>query len=149
MNYRKSLKALVFGLIALMLIISATSCAPKPVAEEPAGEMPAAEEPAGEETMMEETSITLLIPEDPVAFNGIVTDTGYEQMVGELIMLSVAEIDPNGNVFPEIAVEIPTLENGGVEFDEENWTMNVTWKIRDDIYWSDGEQLTADDIIFT
>ena len=35
MNYRKSLKVLVFGLIALMLVIGATNCAPKP-AEEPA-----------------------------------------------------------------------------------------------------------------
>jgi len=154
MNYRKSLKGLVFGLIVLMLILGATNCAPKPaeegvVPEEPAGEEPAAEEPAAEEPMMEETSITLLIPEDPVALNGIVTDTGYEQMVGELVLLSVAEIDPNGNVFPEIAVDIPTLDNGGVEFDEDEWTMNVTWKIRDDIFWSDGEQLTVDDIIFT
>ena len=154
MNYRKSLKGLVFGLIALMLVISAASCAPKPAAEEPAGEMPAAEEPvaeepAAEEPMAEKTSITILIPDNPVAFNGLNTDTGYEQALGELIMLSVAEVDPNGNVFPELAVEIPTIENGGVIFDEDTWSMTVTWKIRDDVYWSDGEQLTVDDIIFT
>ena len=95
------------------------------------------------------SSITILIPEDPAGFNGLVTDTGYEQLLGELLMLSVAEIDPEGNVFPELAVEIPTLENGGVEFNEDEWTMNVTWKIRDDIYWQDGEQVTVDDIIFT
>lgn len=95
------------------------------------------------------SSITILIPEDPAGFNGLVTDTGYEQLLGELLMLSVAEIDPEGNIFPELAVEIPTLENGGVEFNEDEWTMNVTWKIRDDVYWADGEQLTVDDIIFT
>jgi len=95
------------------------------------------------------SSITILIPEDPAGFNGLVTDTGYEQLLGELLMLSVAEIDPEGNVFPELAVDIPTLENGGVEFDEDEWTMNVTWKIRDDVYWQDGEQVTVDDIIFT
>ncbi len=157
MNYRKSIKSLVFGLVVLMLVASAVSCAPapaepageEPAAEEPATEEPAVEEPAVEEPMADETSVTMLIPEDPVALNGIVTDTGYEQVVGELTLLSVSEIDPNGNVFPEIATDIPTLENGGVEFDEENWTMNVIWKIRDDIYWSDGEQLTVDDIIFT
>ena len=33
MNYRKSLKVLVFGLIALMLVIGATNCAPKPAEE--------------------------------------------------------------------------------------------------------------------
>jgi peptide/nickel transport system substrate-binding protein len=126
--------------------------AEEPVAEEPAEE-PAAEEPAAEEPVeepaVEETSITILIPDNPVAFNGLNTDTGYEQALGELIMLSVADVDPNGNIYPELAVEIPTIENGGVIFDEEAWSMDVTWKIRDDVYWSDGEQLTVDDIIFT
>ena len=50
---------------------------------------------------------------------------------------------------PELAAEIPTIENGGVEFDEETWSMKVTWKLRDDVYWADGEQVTADDVIFT
>lgn len=152
MNYRKSRRGLVFGLVTLMFVASVVGCAPPPAT--PAGEEPVSGEPTAEESVAEqpvaaETSITMLIPEDPVALNGIVTDTGYEQLIGELVLLSVSEVDPNGNVYPEIATEIPTLENGGVEFDEENWTMNVTWKIRDDIYWSDGEQLTADDIIFT
>ena len=65
------------------------------------------------------SSITILIPEDPAGFNGLVTDTGYEQLLGELLMLSVAEIDPEGNIYPELAVDIPTLENGGVEFNED------------------------------
>jgi peptide/nickel transport system substrate-binding protein len=121
----------------------------EPVVEEPAEEEMATEEPAEEEVVAEETSITILIPDNPVAFNGLNTDTGYEQALGELIMLSVADVDAEGNVFPELAVEIPTIENGGVEFDEETWSMKVTWKIRDDVYWSDGEQLTVDDIIFT
>jgi len=120
----------------------------EPAVEESEAEEPAAEEPA-EEPAAEETSITILIPDNPVAFNGLNTDTGYEQALGELIMLSVADVDPMGNVFPELAVEIPTIENGGVAFDEETWSMDVTWKIRDDVYWSDGEQLTVDDIIFT
>ncbi len=127
--------------------------AEEPAAEEPAAEEPAAEEPAAEEPVAEEpaekTSITILIPEDPAAFNGLVVDTGYEQALGELIMLSLAEVDPNGNIFPELAVEIPTIENGGVEFDEDTWTMKVTWKLRNDVYWADGEQVTVDDVIFT
>ena len=52
--------------------------AEEPVAEEPAEE-PAAEEPATEEPVeepaVEETSITILIPDNPVAFNGLNTDT--------------------------------------------------------------------------
>lgn len=106
-------------------------------------------EPEAPPPSEEETTATILIPDDPVAFNGLVTDTGYEQMLGELVMLSVAEADPMGNIYPELAAELPTLENGGVEFDEDTWTMAVTWKLRDDVYWADGEQVTADDVIFT
>lgn len=144
------LKKLAFLAIFALLAVFLFACAPKdtPVAP-PAGEDQVEAPAADEEALPAETTVTLLIPEDPAGFNGLVTDTGYEQMIGELIMLSVSEIDPYGNVFPEIALEIPTLENGGVEFDEDNWTMDVTWKIRDDIYWADGEQLTVDDIIFT
>jgi peptide/nickel transport system substrate-binding protein len=120
-----------------------------PPAVEPTEAPPPEEEPTEAPPPAEETSITILIPDNPVAFNGLNTDTGYEQALGELIMLSVSDVDPMGNVFPELAVEIPTIENGGVIFDEEAWSMEVTWQIRDDVYWSDGEQLTVDDIIFT
>jgi peptide/nickel transport system substrate-binding protein len=156
-----SIKLLV-AIMLILLTVALFGCAPaateepaaeEPAAEEPVAEEPVAEEPVAEEPMAEEpaaeTSITILIPEDPVAFNGLIVDTGYEQALGELIMLSVSEVDPNGNVIPELAVEIPTIENGGVFFDEDTWSMTVTWKLRDDIYWSDGEQVTADDVIFT
>ncbi|HEY5670518.1 MAG TPA: peptide ABC transporter substrate-binding protein [Anaerolineales bacterium] len=160
-------KNLIFGLLILLLAFSLASCGQKeaevptevtviePTAvveptEQPAEEPTVAVEPTAEEAPMpEQSTIVILVPEDPTGFNGLLTDTGYEQLVGELVMLSVAEVDPMGNVIPEIAAEIPTLENGGVEFDEENWTMNVIWKIRDDVYWADGEQLTVDDIIFS
>jgi peptide/nickel transport system substrate-binding protein len=94
-------------------------------------------------------SAVIIIPQDPLGFNGLVADTGYEAMVGELVLLAVSEIDPNGNVYPELAAEIPTLENGGVVMDEDAWTMDVTWKLRDDVFWADGEQVTVDDLIFT
>ena len=33
--------------------------------------------------------------------------------------------------------------------DEEGGTMDVSWKMREDITWADGEPVTADDVIFT
>ena len=78
---KKSFRKLFYLLMTLVLLIGIVGCSP------------AAEEPAAEEPMAGGTSITMLIPEDPVALNGIVTDTGYEQLIGELVLLSVAEID--------------------------------------------------------
>ncbi|MCC6499460.1 MAG: peptide ABC transporter substrate-binding protein [Anaerolineales bacterium] len=96
-----------------------------------------------------EKSITIVIAEDPPTFNPMVADTGYDSLVMELVLLGMADIDPNGNVFPELAAELPTVENGGVTIDEEAGTMSVTWTMRDDIQWSDSTPVTADDVLFT
>jgi peptide/nickel transport system substrate-binding protein len=97
----------------------------------------------------EETSIIIVIPEDPISFNGVATFTGYERFAQEMVMLSLAEADPNGEIYPELAVELPTEENGGVVVDWDEWSMDVTWTLREDVYWEDGEQVTADDVVFT
>ncbi len=97
----------------------------------------------------DQKSITIVIPEDPPSFNPIITDTGYDSLVMELVMLGLSDIDSQGNIFPELAAELPTIENGGVALDETAGTMNVTWKMREDVQWADGTPVTADDVIFT
>ena len=97
----------------------------------------------------ESNSITILIPEDPPSFNAVVGDTGYDALVMNLVMLGLTGVDPKGNVYPELAAELPTSENGGVVVDEEAGTMDVTWKLRQDVQWADGTPVTADDVVFT
>ena len=94
-------------------------------------------------------SIVIVIAEDPPSFNPIVVDTGYDALVMELVLLGLSDIDADGNVFPELAEELPTPENGGVVVDEATGAMTVTWKMRDDVQWADGTPVTADDVIFT
>jgi peptide/nickel transport system substrate-binding protein len=97
-----------------------------------------------------EETLVIAIPHDPVEFHGLNTDSGYEQMMGELILLSLTERQPDGTVIPELAVEVPSLDNGGVVVTDDYYgLMDVTWKIRDDVYWEDGEQVTVDDVLFT
>ncbi|HEY7589898.1 MAG TPA: peptide ABC transporter substrate-binding protein [Candidatus Limnocylindrales bacterium] len=43
------------------------------------------------------------------------------------------------------AEEIPTLDNGGVVLGQGGDAMTVTWKLRDNIKWSDGKAVTCDD----
>jgi peptide/nickel transport system substrate-binding protein len=95
------------------------------------------------------SQITIVIAEDPPSFNATLTDTGYDALVMELVLLGLADIDPNGNIFPELAAELPTIENGGVKVDDENGTMDVTWKLRNHVVWEDGKPVSADDVIFT
>ena len=107
-------------------------------------------QPGADSTPAAELSgIVIVIPEDPPSFNPIVADTGYDSLVMELVMLGLSDIDANGNVFPELAAELPTVENGGVAVDEDAGTMTVMWKMREDVQWADGTPVTADDVIFT
>ena len=56
----------------------------------------------------------------------------------------LAAWDPDGNLVPVLAAEIPEIENGGVSPDG----MSVTWKLKKDVQWHDGQPFTADDVVF-
>jgi len=94
-------------------------------------------------------NITIVIAKDPLSFNPIVADTGFDALIMELVLLGMTDVDPNGNVFPELAAELPTTENGGVTVNENAGTMSVTWKMREDVQWQDGVHVTANDVLFT
>jgi peptide/nickel transport system substrate-binding protein len=132
-------RTLLFLTFTVIVSLAIVSCAP---ASQPSG----TDEPAASGS---ENSITIVIAEDPPSFNPMVADTGYDALVMELVLLGMADIDPNGNVFPELAAELPTVDNGGVTIDEDAGTMSVTWTMRQDILWQDGNQVTADDVLFT
>jgi peptide/nickel transport system substrate-binding protein len=56
----------------------------------------------------------------------------------------LAAWDPDGNLVPVLAVEIPDIENGGLAADG----TSVTWKLKKDVEWHDGRPLSADDLVF-
>jgi peptide/nickel transport system substrate-binding protein len=95
------------------------------------------------------TNIVIVIPEDPPNFNGAIGDTGYDSMVMHLVLLGLTGIDPDGKVYPSLAAELPTVENGDVIQDDTAGTMTVTWKLRNDVFWADGKPVTTDDVLFT
>ncbi len=64
---------------------------------------------------------------------------------GAITLEPLANYDPDGNLVPRLAVEIPTLENGGVSPD----LLTITWRLREGVRWSDGSALTAGDVVFT
>jgi peptide/nickel transport system substrate-binding protein len=56
----------------------------------------------------------------------------------------LAAWDPEGNLVPVLAAEIPDIENGGIAADG----MSVTWKLKMGVEWHDGRPFTADDVVF-
>jgi peptide/nickel transport system substrate-binding protein len=135
---KRTLLFLTFTVIASLVLVSCGTPA-----------QPGTAESTASPTTGSEKSITIVIPEDPPSFNPMVADTGYDALVMELVLLGMTDIDPNGNIFPELAADLPSMENGGVTIDEDAGTMSVTWTMRDDIQWSDGTPVTADDVLFT
>jgi peptide/nickel transport system substrate-binding protein len=57
----------------------------------------------------------------------------------------LVSFDPEGNLVPVLAAEVPSLQNGGVAKDG----LSVTWKLKRNVQWHDGKPLTADDFVFT
>jgi peptide/nickel transport system substrate-binding protein len=57
----------------------------------------------------------------------------------------LASWDPDGNLTPNLAAEIPSAQNGGVAKDGKS----VTWKLKKGVTWHDGKPFTADDCMFT
>ena len=56
----------------------------------------------------------------------------------------LAAWDPEGNLIPVLAAEIPDIENGGIAADG----MSVTWRLKKEVEWHDGRPFTADDVVF-
>lgn len=52
---------------------------------------------------------------------------------------------PNGERVPDLAAEVPSIQNGGVSLDG----LTVTYKLKKDLLWSDGDPFDCQDVVFT
>ena len=147
---------LLISLVALASMVL-TACggaapateAPPAITEEPAGEAteaPATEAPAATEPAVAGSgTVTITFTQEPDNLNPMYTEMFFSGILREFWLKPVWTFDDNAQPVPVLAAEIPTLENGGLSEDGKT----VTIKLRDDITWSDGEPLTADDFVFT
>jgi peptide/nickel transport system substrate-binding protein len=71
---------------------------------------------------------------------------GQKDQIGSRIFYEpLAVRDPEGNLVPILAAEIPSIENGGLAPDGRS----VVWKLKQGVQWHDGGPFTADDCVFT
>ncbi|GAU86134.1 oligopeptide ABC transporter periplasmic oligopeptide-binding protein OppA [Bosea sp. BIWAKO-01] len=68
-----------------------------------------------------------------------------DQEASRVFYEPLAGWDPEGNLVPFLAAEIPSRANGGLSADG----LTVTWKLKRDVKWHDGKPFTADDVVFT
>ena len=85
-------------------------------------------------------------PADLTIFNNALINS----RVRRFIERSLTYRDDNENVIPEIAWFVPTLENGGAAFQGTGADryLQVTYKIRQGVKWSDGQEVDSNDAVF-
>ena len=88
---------------------------------------------------------TVLLPEDLATLNPYLTTAFITLEVSPAIIEPLLGVDLDGQYYPVLAEEVPTEENGGVS----DGGLVVTWRLKEDVVWSDGTPFTADDVVFT
>lgn len=72
--------------------------------------------------------------------------SGTKDVEGSSLVLEpLASFNQDGVLVPRLAVEIPTVENGGISED----STTITWKLHQGLKWSDGSDVTSEDVKFS
>ena len=90
-------------------------------------------------------ALKVLLWQAPTLLNPHFASGTKDQIASRIFFEPLAGWDPEGNLIPQLAAEIPSRANGGLSADGKS----VTWKIRPGVKWHDGKPLTADDVVFT
>ncbi|MDD7973011.1 peptide ABC transporter substrate-binding protein [Roseinatronobacter alkalisoli] len=85
------------------------------------------------------------VSQEPTVFNPLMPHIEVDDNVHFSIFDALFRINENGAIVPNLASEVPSLENGGISEDGLEWRV----RLRDDVRWHDGEPFTADDVKFT
>lgn len=85
------------------------------------------------------------LSQEPTVFNPLMMHIEVDQGVHWNLFSPLWGVDEKGNFFPELAAEVPTVENGGISEDGLTWRV----KLRPGVAWHDGRAFTADDVKFT
>ena len=89
--------------------------------------------------------VKILYWQAPSILNPFLSGGTKDIHASSLIIEPLAHYDFDGNMVPALAVDVPTVANGGVSKD----LRSITWKIKPGIVWSDGSPFTAHDVEFT
>src|SRR5207302_3611609 len=133
------------ALLIAALVVACQSAAPTP---RPSATLPTsryAPEPATH------LGATLVMAdwEPPVSLDPIHAATANDLRVAGLLFAPLWGRDPDLKAYPELVHEVPSAANGDVKLGKDGVSMTVDLKLAPGLRWSDGQPITADDVIFT
>jgi peptide/nickel transport system substrate-binding protein len=145
-NARKFYKALTGALSLIFVLVgcAAPAATPLPTETEPTQAATEASTEAAPARGQGGT-LTLLYFQAPTVVNPHLSPGTKDLSASRITYEPLASFDKDGKLVPILAAEIPSLENGQVAADGRS----VTWNLKQDIQWGDGEPFTADDVLFT
>jgi len=85
------------------------------------------------------------LSQEPTVFNPLMPAIEVDQGVWWNLFNPLWGVDAAGNFTPQLAVEVPSLENGGISADGLTWKV----KLRESVTWHDGEKFSAEDVKYT
>ena len=96
-------------------------------------------------TAGQDDTATLLYWQAPTILNPYLSRGTKDAEAASLVIEPLAEYNPDGVLVAVLAARIPTIANGGIPEDR----TRITWSLRENVVWSDGTPLTANDVVFT
>ena len=85
------------------------------------------------------------ISQEPTVLNPLMPHIEVDEGVYWAVYSPLWGVDEKANFFPQLAVEVPSQENGGISKDGLGWTI----KLREGVKWHDGQPFTAEDVKYT
>jgi peptide/nickel transport system substrate-binding protein len=90
-------------------------------------------------------SLAIAVPITPNTLNPILTTHNIEFFVDDLLFAKLVTLDDRRRHIPDLASEVPSLQNGGISKDG----LTVTYHLRKDAKWTDGQPVTSADVKYT
>lgn len=91
------------------------------------------------------TRIVAVSTVEPDVLSPLLSESGGAHEVMALFARDLVITDPTWNVVPDLAARVPSLDNGDAKLADGK--LVVTWHIRDDAFWEDGQPVVAADFI--
>jgi peptide/nickel transport system substrate-binding protein len=90
-------------------------------------------------------TLKIALLQEPAALNPLLLEGPIAYAVSELLYSYLTNYDSDGSMVPDLALQVPSPQNGGVSRDGRR----ITFHLRHGVQWQDGAALTARDVVFT
>lgn len=93
----------------------------------------------------ERGTLTIGQQQEPISLNPALENGQRSTQWGELLFSYLVKYDDHGRLVGDVALDVPTLENGGISRDG----TTITYHLRPNVRFADGVRLTAHDCVWT